>query len=89
MDLDVVMIHNNKVWFYIKHIECDGNLKSIINEVRDEMGIEMNYVNTENHVPESDKNNRVIKEMFQISYNQFPYKYIPKIIIRQLAINVA
>ena len=27
--------------------------------------------------------------MFRISYYQFPYKYIPKIIIRQLPINVA
>ena len=39
-----------------------------MNEMSYEMGIEMNYANPYDHVPEADRNNRVIKERFLIAY---------------------
>ena len=35
-----------------------------MDEVRDEMGIEMNYSNIDYHVTEAEKNKNVIKERF-------------------------
>ena len=87
--LYVLMIHYNKAVFSIKCIECDGGFKSIMDEVSDDMVIEMNCVNPEDHVSEAERNNRMIKEMFQISYYRFPYKNIPIIVIVNLAMNVA
>ena len=53
--LDVVVIRYNKEVFTVKIIECDGEFKSIINEVSDDMEIEMNDKNSDNHVPESER----------------------------------
>ena len=43
--MDVVIRHLNKAVFSIKHIECDGEFKSIMDEVRNEMRIEINDEN--------------------------------------------
>ena len=59
-----------------------------MDEVSNDMGIEMNYSNPDDHVPEAERNNRVIKESFQIVYYRFPYKNIPRIMIHHLATNV-
>ena len=67
------MRHYKKAGFGVKHIECEGKFKSIMYEVRNEMGIEMNYKIPDDHIPESESNNRVIKEKFRITYYRFPY----------------
>ena len=74
MALDVVMRHYKKSGFYVKRIECDSKFKSTIDEVSDDMGIEIKYSNTDYHFPESDRNNRVIKERFRIAYHWCTYK---------------
>ena len=47
------MRHYNKSEFAVKRIECNGKFKSILDELIDEMGIEMNYSNPDNQVTES------------------------------------
>ena len=64
MAFGVVIRHYKRVGFYVKNIECDGEFKSIMDEVRDEMGIEMNDANPYDHVLDTESNNRVIKERF-------------------------
>ena len=59
-----------------------------MDEVSDDMEIKTNYENPYEHVPESESNNRVIKERFRIAYYQFTYKNIPRIMIRPLVMNV-
>ena len=41
----MIMRHYKKSVFSVKRIECDGKFKSIIDVVRHEMGIEINYAN--------------------------------------------
>ena len=60
-DLDVLTRHYNKSGFYVKHIECNDEFKSIMDEVSDEIGIYINYSNADGQVPEAEINNRVIK----------------------------
>ena len=55
------MIHYNKSGFSVECIECSGKFKSIMDEVINEMGNEINYANTDNHVPDEERKNRVIK----------------------------
>ena len=45
------------------------------------MGIEKNYANPYNQVPEAERNNIVIKKIFRIIHYRFPYKNIPMIMI--------
>ena len=63
-DLGLVIINYKKTVFVVKCIECDGKFKTIMDEVSNDMGIEMNDSNKYDHVPEAERNNRVIKERF-------------------------
>ena len=81
------MRHCNKVLFAVKKIECDVNFKSIMDEVSDDMEIKTNYENPYEHAPESESNNRVIKERFRIAYYLLTYKNISSIMIHHFVIN--
>ena len=59
-----------------------------MDEVSNDMGIEMNYSNIDDHVPETKSNNILIKERFRIVYYWLSYKETPMIMIRHLAMNV-
>ena len=87
-DLYVIIRYNNKPGFTFKRIECDGEFKSNMDEVRNDMGMETNYYNPDNHVPEAERNNRVINYRFRIAYYPLPYKNIPRIMICHLVMNV-
>ncbi len=58
----------------------------MMTKVNNDMDIEMNYANPQDHVPEAERNNRTIKERFRTMYHQLPYKAIPRIMIQYLAI---
>ena len=88
MYLDAVMKQYNKAGFSVKHIECDGEFKSIMDEVIDDTVIEIKYSNQDYHIPEAESINRVIKAMFCITYYKFPNKNILRIIICHLAMNM-
>ena len=87
-DLNVVIRYYNKAGFSVKRIECDGKFKQIMDEGSDDMGIEKNDANPDNHFHEAERNNIVIKERFRIAYYRFPYKKTPQIMIRHLAMNL-
>ena len=57
--MDVVMRHCNKLGFPVECIECDGKFKSITDEAIYEMGIEMNKENSDDHIPEANRNIRL------------------------------
>ena len=59
-----------------------------MDRVSNEMGIETNDANMDYHVPDVERNNRVIKERFKIAYYRLNYKKIPRIIICHLSMNV-
>jgi hypothetical protein len=45
----------------------------------------MNFTNAQDHVPETEQNNRTIKERIRAAYHRLPYKAIPRIMINYLA----
>jgi len=66
--LDVVIREYNKNELRIRRIHCDSEFKSIMDPVADDMDIEMNYANPDEHVPDIERSNRVLKERFRIGY---------------------
>ena len=86
--LSVIIRHYRRAGFSIKRIECDGEFKSLMDEIMGKLNIDVNYANPSDHVPEAERNNRVIKERFRISYHRLPYKIIPKVMIKSLAMRV-
>ena len=79
------MRHYNQAGFVIKTIHCDGEYKAMMDQVRDDLDVVMNYTNASDHVPEAERNNRTIKERIRATYHRLPYKAIPCVMIRYLA----
>ena len=83
--LDVIFRQYNKAQFRISTIHCDGEFRSIMDDIKDDLDIDMNYANAQEHVPEAERNNRVIKERIRSVYHRLPFQAIPKIMLKILA----
>jgi hypothetical protein len=46
--------------------------------------ITMHYAAAQEHVPEAECNNRVIKEQFRAVYHRLPYTHLPRILVKYL-----
>ena len=86
--IDKVLCHINNAGFLVSQIHCDGEFKSLMDEIKDELNVDMNYTSRNEHVPEAERNNRTIAERIRAIYNLLPYKTIPKIMIKYLAMVV-
>jgi hypothetical protein len=53
----------------------------MMDEVKDDLGVCMNFTNALDHVPEAERNNRTIKERVRAAYHQLPYKSLPRQLI--------
>jgi hypothetical protein len=49
-----------------------------------EFGIQVNYASPQEHVPEAERNNRVIKERIHATYHRLPYDRLPRIMVKVL-----
>ena len=56
-----------------------------MDEVKDKLDIKMNYAVTNEHVPEAERNNCTIAERILATYHNLPYKTMPKLMLRYLA----
>ena len=50
-----------------------------MDDLQDDLDIEMNYASAEEHVPEAERNNRVIKERVRAAFHRLPYTAIPRV----------
>jgi hypothetical protein len=60
-----------------------------MNELQGVYNIKMNYANPQEHVPEAERNNRVIKERFRAEFHPLPFTMIPQIMVKILAMECA
>ena len=54
-----------------------------------DFGVEMNYANPQEHVPEAERNNRTIKERICATYHRIPFKCLPRLMIKVLVADSA
>jgi hypothetical protein len=66
--LDMVLRVYNSAGFHIKTIHCDGEFRAMMEKVKDNLGVRMNFTNALDHVPEAERNNRTIKEQVRAAY---------------------
>jgi hypothetical protein len=83
--LDQILRHYNRAGFVIRMIHYDGEFCGMMEKVEDNLDVDMNFTNAQDHVPEAERNNQMIKEMIGAAYHRLPYKAIPRIMIRYLA----
>jgi hypothetical protein len=74
----------NSAGFHIKTIHCNGEFQTMMDKVKDNLGVHMSFTNALDHVPKADRNNRTIKERVRAAYHRLPYKALPRQLIRYL-----
>ena len=57
----------------------------MMDKVSDDLDVQMNYTNAQDHVPEAERNNRTIKERVRSAYHRLPFRKLPKTMIKYLA----
>ena len=86
--LDVILRHYNHEGYEIKAIHCDREFKSMMDEVKDEMDVEMIYASSNDHVPDIERSNRVVEERYRVAFYRLGFKLMPKVICEHLAMRV-
>jgi hypothetical protein len=56
----------------------------MMDKVKDNLRVCMNFTNAPDHVPEAERNNRTIKEQVRAAYHRLPYKALLQQLIRYL-----
>ena len=83
--LDKILRHYNAGGFYCTWILSDQEFKTLMDDISDDLGATMNYTSKDEHVPEAERNNRTIGERIRAAYHRLPYRVIPKLMMRTLA----
>jgi hypothetical protein len=58
--LDMVLRLYSSAGFQVKTIHCNGEFRAMMEKVKDDLGVRMNFMNALDHVPEAERNNRTI-----------------------------
>ncbi|MGC8538241.1 MAG: hypothetical protein ACP5MZ_04685, partial [Candidatus Micrarchaeia archaeon] len=84
-ELDKILRHYNNAGYNIEMILCDQEFKPLMDPVKDKLNVSMNYTTTDEQVPEAEQNNCTIAERIRCAYHNLPYKALPKVMLRYLA----
>jgi hypothetical protein len=83
--LDKVLRRYNDNEYNVERINCDQEFKVLMEPVKDNLDVTMNYTTMDEHRPEAERNNRTIVECIRTTYHNLPYKAMPKVMLRYLA----
>ena len=76
--LDQVLRLYNSNGFYIATVYCDNEFKKVYPNLQDNYdGVALDFSKPKAHVPEAERNNRVIKERIRATYHRLPYNCVP------------
>ena len=82
--LSKVILDYNANDVLVKTIHADGEFRPIEQEVMSEFeGVKFNFALPDEHVPDVERENRVLEERFRTSYHLLPYKCLPRQMIRE------
>ena len=74
---EVIQIYNN-AGMKVSRIHADNEFCPLLDPIRQELDVHMVYANPQSHVPESECNNRTIKERVRAAYHRLPYKQLTR-----------
>jgi len=86
----VIQIYN-RAGFQVRRIHCDNEFVEIMDQLIEdpEFDIEINYANPQEHVPEAERNNRVLKERVRAVYHRLPYNRLPRTMVKTMVSEAA
>ena len=82
--LDKTLGLYNAAGYQITRIDCDQEFEPVMEPVKRQLGIKMNYATTGEHVPDIERSNRTLKERCRSVFYSLPYARIPRLMIRHL-----
>ena len=83
-----VIAHYNKAHYGVKRIRVDNEFESSKQELETLLQIAVNSCNPDEHVPQAERNNRVIEEGVRTALHRLHFRVIPKAMIRHLVMRV-
>ena len=86
--LDKILRHYNKAAIRIAMIHADKEFKPRFEEVEDRWDIALNFSAPDEHVPDIERENRTLQDRFRVALYRLPFKIIPRLMIRELAMRV-
>ena len=87
--IDEVFRVYNHAGFTIRAIYCDREFRHIFEDIKDELGIHMNYTSAGEHEPTAERNNQHLKNLIRTQFHRTPYKAIPKLMTAAFGRNAA
>ena len=84
--VDKILRFYNGASFRIKQINCDQEFKPLMDPIKDEMEVDMNYANAQDHEPTAERNNRTIGERMRSIFHNLPFKSIPRVMLDYLTL---
>ena len=79
--LDIVFRLYNYAGFRVTSIACDNEFKPLMDPLKDDLNIRMDYCAPQAHVPEEERNNRVIKEQLHGMFHALPFQNYPTTLV--------
>jgi hypothetical protein len=72
--------------FQVTDILCDNEFHASLDPIAAARNppIHVHYAAAQEHVPEAERNNRVIKEQFRAVYHRLPFTHLPRILVKYL-----
>jgi len=85
--LDNVLCHYNRATLYVTSIESDIEFKSLFEDIEDNMDTKFNYAPHGKHIPAAKHNNRAIADCIHVAVHYLPYRNIPRLLLKHIAIS--
>ena len=84
----MIRIYKN-TGFNITRIHADNEFQSIVDEFDANFKMVFNFTSAKEHVPEAERNNRLIKERVRATFHCLPFVKIPKVMIQVMVMDNA
>jgi len=85
--LDNVLRRYNRATIYVTSIDSDIEFKTLFEDVEDNMDAKFNHAPQGEHVPAAKRNNRTIADCICVAVHYLPYRNIPHLLLKHIAVS--
>ena len=83
--IDDIMSIYRKGGFIVREIRCDNAFRPLVNNVEKKYPfLNFNFSNPQEHVPQAERNIRVMKERIRVQYHRLPYNHLCRTLVKYL-----
>ena len=78
--MDIIFRDYVNAGYAITHLHTDNQFQPLLEPVSQELRTQMHFAAAQEHVPQAERNHRVIKERFRTLYHGLPFQVLPILI---------